>query len=90
MLFLSAGNSLSRHNGYLFSTFDKDQDVLADNCAKLYLGAFWYTDCHNANPNGVYLWGESSTKSAIGNVWYTWKGYAVGMKSISMKIKPVP
>ncbi len=28
MLFLSAGDSLSRHNGYLFSAFDKDQDSM--------------------------------------------------------------
>uniref|UniRef100_A0A672Q3B6 Microfibril-associated glycoprotein 4-like n=1 Tax=Sinocyclocheilus grahami TaxID=75366 RepID=A0A672Q3B6_SINGR len=84
-----AGDSLSGHNGYKFSTFDKDQDSYEKNCAKLYLGAFWYLACHNTNPNGVYLWGEDPTHHAIGVVWATWKNYAVSMKSISMKIKRV-
>ncbi|XP_018975637.2 microfibril-associated glycoprotein 4-like [Cyprinus carpio] len=86
-----AGDSLSNHNGQKFSTFDKDQDSDKRNCAKTFLGAFWYNRCHYTNPNGVYLWGEDPTIFAIGNVWYTWQNnYAVGMKSISMKIKHVP
>uniref|UniRef100_A0A671RAF0 Fibrinogen C-terminal domain-containing protein n=1 Tax=Sinocyclocheilus anshuiensis TaxID=1608454 RepID=A0A671RAF0_9TELE len=89
MLFFSAGDSLSGHNEYMFSTFDKDQDVYENNCAKQFLGAFWYSACHAKNPNGVYLWGKDPTHYAIGNVWSSWKGYAVGMKSISMKIRRV-
>ncbi|XP_016100284.1 microfibril-associated glycoprotein 4-like [Sinocyclocheilus grahami] len=85
-----AGDSLSGHNGYKFSTFDKDQDTYENNCAKLYLGAFWYAACYNTNPNGVYLWGEDPIINAIGNVWYSWKSnYAIGMKFISMKIRRV-
>uniref|UniRef100_A0A8C2HJJ3 Fibrinogen C-terminal domain-containing protein n=1 Tax=Cyprinus carpio TaxID=7962 RepID=A0A8C2HJJ3_CYPCA len=84
-----AGDSLSGHNGYKFSTFDKDQDASDINCAKQYLGAFWYSACHNTNPNGVYLWGEDPTYYAIGVAWSTWKNYAVSMKFISMKIKRV-
>ncbi|XP_056312925.1 microfibril-associated glycoprotein 4-like [Danio aesculapii] len=85
-----AGDSLTYHNEMKFSTFDKDQDTFERSCARLYLGAFWYDNCHNANPNGVYLWGEDNTIFAIGNVWYAWKSnYAIGMKSITMKIKPV-
>ncbi|KAL0202278.1 hypothetical protein M9458_000296, partial [Cirrhinus mrigala] len=85
-------DSFSSHNGQKFSTFDKDQDSDGNrNCAKHFLGAFWYNHCHNANPNGVYLWGEDDTIFAVGDVWYSWKNnYAVGMKSISMKIKPAP
>ncbi|XP_073697792.1 microfibril-associated glycoprotein 4-like [Garra rufa] len=84
-----AGDSLSGHNGFKFSTFDKDQDVSDANCAKLFLGAFWYSNCHNSNPNGMYLWGEDPTIHAIGAVWSSWKNYAVSMKSITMKIKRV-
>ncbi|XP_067259074.1 microfibril-associated glycoprotein 4-like [Chanodichthys erythropterus] len=85
-----AGDSLTHHNGMKFTTFDKDQDVRDVNCAKMFLGAFWYKACHEANPNGVYLWGEEATQYGIGNVWYTWKNnFFVGMKSISMKIKRV-
>uniref|UniRef100_A0A673IZQ5 Microfibril-associated glycoprotein 4-like n=1 Tax=Sinocyclocheilus rhinocerous TaxID=307959 RepID=A0A673IZQ5_9TELE len=85
-----AGDSLSGHNGRKFTTLDKHQDSYDKNCAKLYLGAFWYSACYYANPNGVYLWGEDSTINAIGNVWYSWKSnYAIGMKFISMKIRRV-
>ncbi|XP_048051115.1 microfibril-associated glycoprotein 4-like [Megalobrama amblycephala] len=85
-----AGDSLTYHNGMKFSTFDKDQDTSEGNCAKRFLGAFWYAACHHANPNGVYLWGEDPTIFAIGDVWYHYKSnYAVGLKSISMKIKRV-
>ncbi|KAL6482451.1 hypothetical protein MHYP_G00105310 [Metynnis hypsauchen] len=84
-----AGDSLAYHNGQKFSTFDKDQDSWGGNCAKTYLGAFWYGDCHHANPNGIYLWGKDGTFFAIGDVWYTWKTYDYGLKSITMKIRPV-
>ncbi|XP_043119991.1 microfibril-associated glycoprotein 4-like isoform X2 [Puntigrus tetrazona] len=83
-----AGDSLSYHNGQKFSTFDKDQDNDSRNCARLYLGGYWYNQCYRSNLNGVYLWGEDDTHFAIGDVWHTWKkNYAMGMKSISMKIK---
>ncbi|XP_026054845.1 microfibril-associated glycoprotein 4-like isoform X2 [Carassius auratus] len=85
-----AGDSLTDHNGQKFTTFDKDQDVYGENCAKEFLGAFWYKFCHTANPNGVYLWGDDDTHFGIGVVWSTWKNsVTVSMKSISMKIKPV-
>ncbi|XP_067259529.1 microfibril-associated glycoprotein 4-like [Chanodichthys erythropterus] len=86
-----AGDSLSYHNGQKFTTFDKDQDPYDGNCAKQFLGAFWYAvGCHHTNPNGVYLWGEDNTHHAIGDVWYNWKkSFSVGMKFISMKIKCV-
>ncbi len=89
MLFLSAGDSLSEHDGQKFTTLDKDQDNDSNNCAKLCLGAFWYKDCMKTNPNGMYIWGQDNTHKNIGNVWSTWKGDDVGMKSISMKIKRV-
>ncbi|XP_038591634.1 microfibril-associated glycoprotein 4-like [Micropterus salmoides] len=84
-----AGDSLTYHNGQKFSTFDKDQDSSSSNCARSYLGAFWYNNCHYTNPNGVYRWGADSTLSTIGVEWYHWKGYDYSLKAISMKIRPV-
>ncbi|KAI4796512.1 hypothetical protein KUCAC02_026931 [Chaenocephalus aceratus] len=84
-----AGDSMSHHNGQKFSTFDKDQDSSNNNCARTYLGGFWYNDCHHANPNGVYIWGADRTIFAIGVNWYTWKGHNYSLKSISMKVRPV-
>ncbi|XP_072513261.1 microfibril-associated glycoprotein 4-like [Salminus brasiliensis] len=85
-----AGDALSAHNGQKFSTMDKDQDSTTINCARQYLGAFWYSACHSTNPNGIYLKGRDDTFYAIGNVWQPWKGYDYGLKTIIMKIRPVP
>ncbi|XP_061565164.1 microfibril-associated glycoprotein 4-like [Cololabis saira] len=85
-----AGDSLSYHNGHKFSTFDKDQDVLVGtNCARTFLGGFWYYSCHRANPNGVYRWGADDTIGNVGVEWYSWKGNNYSLKTISMKIRPV-
>uniref|UniRef100_A0A7N6A1P8 Fibrinogen C-terminal domain-containing protein n=1 Tax=Anabas testudineus TaxID=64144 RepID=A0A7N6A1P8_ANATE len=84
-----AGDALTYHNGQKFSTFDKDQDPDSRNCARLYLGAFWYNECHNANPTEVYHWGADGTIFAVGVSWYQWKGHDYFLKSISMKIRPV-
>merc|ERR1712002_266536 len=82
-----AGDALSYHNGQKFSTFDKDSS--GNNCARRYLGAFWYNQCLYANPNGVYRWGADGTIFAVGADWYQWKGHNYSLKTISMKICPV-
>ena len=85
---ISTGDSMDGHGGMKFSTFDKDQDAYGDgNCAKLYLGAFWYGACHYANPNGVYRWEADTTPFAVGVEWYHFKGYNYSMKTFSMKIR---
>lgn len=85
-----AGDSLTYHNGQKFSTFDKDQDPYSGNCAKKFLGAFWYNQCHFVNVNGVYRWGADDTLYAVGVEWYHWKGgHNYSLKAISMKIRPV-
>ncbi|KAK2820189.1 hypothetical protein Q5P01_023148 [Channa striata] len=83
------GDAMTFHNGQKFSTFDKDQDTWPGNCAKSFLGAFWYNNCHNANPNGVYRWGADATIFAVGVSWLQWKGHDYSLKSIAMKIRPV-
>ncbi|XP_030636180.1 microfibril-associated glycoprotein 4-like [Chanos chanos] len=73
-----AGDSLIIHNG---QKFDRDQDTHSTlNCARSFLAAFWYSDCHNANLNGVYLWGSDGTHYAIGVEWSSWKGYSYSLK----------
>ncbi|XP_042253791.1 microfibril-associated glycoprotein 4-like [Thunnus maccoyii] len=85
-----AGDSLSYHNGQKFTTFDKDQDSWTDgNCARKFLGAFWYNNCHKTNPNGVYRWGADNTQREVGVEWSHWKGFNYSLKAISMKIRPV-
>ncbi|XP_031168076.1 microfibril-associated glycoprotein 4-like isoform X2 [Sander lucioperca] len=84
-----AGDSLNFHNGQKFTTFDKDQDSYSGNCARLFLGAFWYNSCHHTNPNGVYRRGADSTINGVGVEWHQWKGRNYSLKTISMKIRPV-
>ncbi|NP_001315003.1 microfibril-associated glycoprotein 4-like precursor [Danio rerio] len=84
-----AGDSLTAHNEMKFSTFDKDQDLYEKNCAREFLGGFWYKKCHHANPNGVYLWGHDRTHYAIGVCWWSWDhNYYNSLKHITMRIKP--
>ncbi|XP_039644789.1 microfibril-associated glycoprotein 4-like [Perca fluviatilis] len=84
-----AGDSMSYFNGMKFSTFDRDQDSSGGNCARSFLGAFWYNNCQTTNPNGVYLWGADSTIPNPGVDWSSWKGYNYSLKIISMMIRPL-
>ena len=40
------------HNGMAFSTSDNDNDLNPGNCAKRYLGAWWYESCYSSSLNG--------------------------------------
>lgn len=86
MIQLLLGDSLSYANGQKFSTYDKDQDAWGSNCALTRRGGFWFNACQYTNPNGLYLWGESSS---TGIHWYHWKSNYISLKSISMKMRPV-
>ncbi|XP_052106458.1 ficolin-1-like [Mytilus californianus] len=82
----TAGDSLIRHNGYKFTTFDRDNDGSGSNCAILYKGAWWYEDCHNSNLNGIYYHGHHD-EFATGIDWKTWHGYYYSMKTTMMMIR---
>ncbi|XP_062597799.1 ficolin-2-like [Saccostrea cucullata] len=84
----TAGDSLSSHNGMLFSTKDVDNDLASGNCAASFKGGFWYSNCHTANPNGQYLKGNHESM-ADGINWKTWRGYKYSLQTFSMKIKPL-
>ena len=48
----NAGDSMSYHNGMMFSTYDRDNDLTEDvywqHCANYYAGGFWYNRCFRA------------------------------------------
>lgn len=48
------GDALTYHNGWKFTTFDRDNDIALSNCALTHHGGWWYKNCHLANPNGRY------------------------------------
>lgn len=82
-----AGDSMSGHSGFRFTTKDKDQDAYPQNCATSFKGGWWYEKCHWANLNGLYLAGDHSSY-ADGVIWYYWKGYHHSFKVSEMKIRP--
>ena len=81
----NAGDSLSRHNGMKFSTYDRDNDLTSSNCASLFKGAWWYGACLTSNLNGRYL--KAGERSYHGITWANWKSDR-SLKKTEMKIRP--
>jgi ficolin len=74
---------MSRHNGQMFTTKDRDNDKWSKNCAESCKGGWWYNSCYNTNINGFYLGNKSGNDSMN---WYVWKKYQ-SMKRASMMIR---
>ncbi|KAL9961139.1 hypothetical protein ACROYT_G030031 [Oculina patagonica] len=83
----TAGDALSYHNGYPFTTKDQDNDLFNDNCADFGKGAWWYVICYHSNLNGPYHKGQSLGSEAI--TWEFWKPNSKSIKRAEMKIRPV-
>ena len=83
----TAGDSLSYHKSFPFSTKDRDNDAYGGNCAVSFHGAWWYGACHNSNLNGRYLHG-THVSHANGVNWETWKGDYYSAKRAEMKTRP--
>ncbi|XP_071837923.1 uncharacterized protein [Apostichopus japonicus] len=48
------GDGLRWHYNHRFTTYDRDNDILQNNCAKANHGAWWYRGCCHSNLNGNY------------------------------------
>ena len=83
----TAGDSFSFTNGMQFTTKDRDNDIYHRNCASLFHGAWWYSNCHASNLNGKYLNG-SHLSYAIGINWRTFIGDYNSLKKTEMKVRP--
>ncbi|XP_069838028.1 tenascin-N-like [Dendropsophus ebraccatus] len=81
----TAGDALKYHNGLKFTTWDKDNDLALTNCALSHRGAFWYRNCHLANPNGQY--GDNNHSQGVN--WEPWKGHEFSIPFIEMKMRPL-
>jgi len=90
-----AGDSLLKHNGCQFSTFDVDNDQVERNfehgsCARRFTGAWWYYRCYMSNLNGRYYWdGVVPDRLSDGVAWKSWTGSQYSLKRVEMKIRPV-
>ncbi|CAC5389864.1 Fibrinogen-like protein A,Ryncolin-4,Angiopoietin-related protein 7,Ficolin-3,Ficolin-1-B,Techylectin-5A,Ficolin-2,Ryncolin-1,Tenascin-R,Fibrinogen-like protein 1,Angiopoietin-1,Tenascin-X,Fibrinogen C domain-containing protein 1-A,Tenascin-N,Ryncolin-3,Tenascin,Fibroleukin,Fibrinogen C domain-containing protein 1,Ryncolin-2,Techylectin-5B,Angiopoietin-2,Microfibril-associated glycoprotein 4,Ficolin-1-A,Ficolin-1,Fibrinogen C domain-containing protein 1-B,Angiopoietin-4 [Mytilus coruscus] len=82
----TAGDTLKNHNTNAFSTKDEDNDRSGHSCAESYKGAWWYTNCHYSNLNGLYF---GNTTDSSGIVWWDWKRESKSMKTISMMIRRI-
>ena len=83
----NAGDSLSGHTGNRFTTYDNDNGVWGLNCAQSFSGAWWYSNCHASNLNGLYLNGHHSSY-ANGVNWASLEGYHYSFKTTVLKIRP--
>lgn len=85
----SAGDGLANHNEQKFSTKDRDNDSgVGRNCAVTFSGAWWYSNCHSSNLNGLYLNGNHSSY-ANGVNWSNWKGAYYSLKTTEMKVRRI-
>ncbi|XP_044848635.1 ficolin-2-like [Mauremys mutica] len=84
----TAGDSLTDHNGMMFTTQDRDNDFSITNCAITFKGAWWYRDCHMSNLNGLYLSGAYESY-ADGVNWASGKGHKYSYWLSEMKIRPM-
>ncbi|XP_070141033.1 angiopoietin-related protein 7-like [Drosophila kikkawai] len=44
-------NALSYNLGMKFTTYDRDNDMQVNNCAKILLGGWWFNECGQSLPN---------------------------------------
>ena len=63
----SVGQALDNHNGKMFSTMDRDNDLFHGSCStdRGGSGGFWFKSCRSANPNGRYVTGGHRSKNGI-------------------------
>ncbi|XP_047474078.1 tenascin-like isoform X2 [Penaeus chinensis] len=81
----NAEDSMAYHRRKKFTTKDKDNDESIGNCAVMFVGGWWYGDCHHANLNGEYLLGPSGWR---GIIWLNWRGFSYSLKWTEIKIRP--
>ncbi|XP_042900266.1 techylectin-like protein [Parasteatoda tepidariorum] len=82
-----AGDSMSGHTNMKFSTKDADNDIQTEqHCSQIYKGGWWYSACHTANLNGLYLRGKHDS-FADGVNWKSWKDYHESLDTTEIKIR---
>jgi len=46
-------DALSLHNGMMFTTYDRDNDIGPENCAARWGGGFWHNNCYQCGVNAA-------------------------------------
>ncbi|XP_069103222.1 ficolin-1-like [Argopecten irradians] len=83
-------DAMGHYDGYQFSTYDNDNDVLGGgNCAVDLQGAWWYRDCTTSNLNGRYVQDTGDDyQSMYWYVFYYGRSYVPLMRSRMMVKHP--
>ncbi|XP_028127851.1 microfibril-associated glycoprotein 4-like isoform X1 [Diabrotica virgifera virgifera] len=86
-----AGDAITPHLNYKFSTFDVDQDGHATaNCAQVYEGGWWYTSGHASNLNGKHMNKPLSDAYKFhGLNWNGFRGHDYNLAGSKIMIRPV-
>ncbi|XP_037810290.1 fibrinogen C domain-containing protein 1-like [Lucilia sericata] len=79
----TAGDSLQDSVGCKFTTKDRHNDRNSENCAVMYIGAWWYKACHLSNLNGQY----GNNEFGKGINWKTFSTYTASLKYVRMMIR---
>ncbi|XP_053692435.1 ficolin-1-like, partial [Sabethes cyaneus] len=79
-----AGDSLSYHDGLMFSTMDRDNDRDKGSCAKTYKGGWWFKDCYRVNLTGEHVEESNSSMS-----WLSFLDSYVRLKEARMLIRRI-
>ncbi|XP_059175501.1 ryncolin-1-like [Physella acuta] len=83
----SGGNvkdDLKFHNGSMFTTTDRDNDVFpSENCAVKMTGGWWFSWCHYVNINGKW----KSHQRNQGIIWASVTGRYDSLEEVSMKVR---
>ena len=86
------GDTLTQHtNGRQFTTKDKDNDSNGGNCAVMYKGAWWHSDCFWVNLNNIFPGSQTLTNAtppfSDNMSWQTWKNSFGGIVYSEMKLR---
>ena len=66
-----------------FSTFDANHDLNSYSCPIGCHGGWWYKNCYNSNPNGLY-----NGTYPMNIAWMPWQGWRYSLRTTEMKIRP--
>ena len=67
-------NALKQNNRHKISTFDSKNDSHQNNCASIYFGGWWFSDCFITHLNGKYHSAGKMVISSYNNVVLTDSG----------------
>ncbi|XP_037723604.1 fibroleukin-like [Drosophila subpulchrella] len=85
----TAGDSMHWNQYKKFSTFDRDNDLIPEDCAGTHSGGWWFAECGYSSLNGKYH-ADGFAPDYNGIHWGTAHGYnyRVSLLSTEMMIRP--